>query len=61
MSNLEEIEAAVPKLSQKDLASFRAWFEDYCEDRLELKDEVRANLDEARKEIHEGKYRSCFA
>jgi hypothetical protein len=34
----------------------RAWFEDYVEDQLELTDEVKAKLDESRREIGAGRY-----
>ncbi|MCB1126632.1 MAG: hypothetical protein KDM81_09070 [Verrucomicrobiae bacterium] len=54
MSTVQEIEAAIPKLSQPELEEFHAWYEDYLEDRLELSDEVRAKLDESRREIAAG-------
>lgn len=47
MSTLQEIEAAVPKLSPKEVTELRAWLEDFCEDQLELTDTVKAELDEA--------------
>lgn len=56
MSTVQELEAAIPKLSSEELDNFRAWFENYCEDRLELKDEVKAKLDQARQEIQEGRF-----
>jgi hypothetical protein len=34
----------------------RAWFEDYLEDQLELTEEVKAKLDESRREIAAGDY-----
>ena len=43
MSTVQEIEAAIPKLSRAELEQFHAWFEDYVEDRLELTDEVKAS------------------
>ena len=36
MSTVQEIEAAVQRLSPEELAQLRAWLEDYCEERLEL-------------------------
>ena len=51
MSTVQEIEAAIPRLSRVELEQLRAWFEDYLEDQLELSDEVKAKLDESRKEI----------
>ena len=58
MSKVEEIEAAIPNLSQNELARLRAWFDDYCEDRLELTDEAKAALDQSREEIRAGNYRT---
>ncbi len=56
MSTIQEIEAAIPKLSRAELEQFHAWYEDYVEDRLELNDEVKAKLDESRREIAAGSY-----
>jgi hypothetical protein len=58
MSSVEDIEAAIPKLSPGDLARFRAWFDDYCEDRMELREDVKAELDKAREDIRSGNYRT---
>ena len=54
MSTVQEIEAAIPRLSRAELEQLRAWFEDYVEDQLELTDEVKAKLDESRGEIAAG-------
>jgi uncharacterized membrane protein YvbJ len=56
MSTVQEIEAAIPRLSRAELEQLRAWFENYLEDHLELKDEVMAKLDESRREIASGNY-----
>ena len=56
MSTVQEIEAAIPKLSRAELQQFHAWFENYIEDHLELTDEVKARLDESRREIAAGSY-----
>lgn len=56
MSTVQEIEAAIPKLSRAELEQLRAWFENYLEDHLELNDEVKAKLDESRREIASGNY-----
>ena len=56
MSTVQELEAAVPRLSRAELEQFRNWFEDYIEDRLELTDEVKAKLDQSRREIADGQY-----
>ena len=44
------------KLPQDELKSFRVWFEDFIEDRLELTDEVKAALDQSRREIAAGQF-----
>jgi hypothetical protein len=56
MSTVQEIEAAIPRLSRSELEQFQAWFEDYLEAQLELTDEVKAKLDESRREIAAGNY-----
>lgn len=58
MSTLQEIEAAVPKLSRAELVKLRAWLEEFCEDQLELTDAVKGELDEARRDIAEGRFRT---
>ena len=56
MSTVQEIEAAIPKLSRAELQQFHSWFENYVEDHLELTEEVKARLDESRREIAAGNY-----
>jgi len=56
MSTVQEIEAAIPRLSRAELEQLRAWFEDYLEDQLELTNEVKTKLDESRREIAAGDY-----
>ncbi len=56
MSTVQDIEAAIPKLSQEELTRFREWFENYLEDQLELTDEVKARIEDSRREIAAGNY-----
>jgi hypothetical protein len=56
MSTVQEIEAALPRLSRAEMEKIRAWIDDYLEDQLELKDEVKAKLDQSRQEIAAGRY-----
>ncbi len=56
MSTVQEIQAAVPKLSKAELLALKEWLDDYFEDQLELTDEVKAKLDSSRAEIAAGKY-----
>jgi hypothetical protein len=54
MGTVQEIEAAIPRLPRAALEQLRVWFEDFLEDQLELTDEVKAKLDESRREIAAG-------
>jgi hypothetical protein len=56
MSTVQEIEAAIPRLSRSELEELRVWFKEYVEDRLELTPEVSARLDESRREIAQGNF-----
>ena len=56
MSTVKEIQAALPKLTREEITEIREWIDDYLEDQLELTDEVRAKLDQSRREIATGQY-----
>jgi hypothetical protein len=56
MSTVEEIEAAIPRLSRAEIEALRGWIDDFLEDQLELTDEVRRKLDESKSEIAAGKF-----
>jgi hypothetical protein len=56
MSSVQEIEAVIPKLSRAEVEEVRAWIDDFLEDQLELADDVKAKLDQSRREIAEGSY-----
>jgi hypothetical protein len=56
MSSVQEIEAVIPKLSRAEVEEVRAWIDDFLEDQLELTDEVKAQLDQSRREIVDGNY-----
>jgi hypothetical protein len=58
MSTVQEIEAAIQQLSRSELQELREWFEIYLEDYLELTDDVKASLDQSRREIAEGKFKT---
>lgn len=58
MSTVQEIQAAIPKLSLKELEELKEWLEDFFEDQLELTEEVKAKLDESRAQIASGQYRT---
>ena len=56
MSSVQEIEAVIPKLSRAEVEEVRAWIDDFLEDQLELTDDVKAKLDQSRREIADGNY-----
>ena len=56
MSTVKEIQAAIPKLSREEIEQIRQWIEDYLEEQLELTDDVKAKLDQSRREIAAGQY-----
>ena len=56
MSTIQEIEAAIPQLRREEVEALRAWIEDYLEDQLELRDDVRQQLDQSRREIAGGDF-----
>ena len=56
MSTVQEIEAALSKLSRAEIEEVRAWIDDFLEDQFELTDEVKAKLDQSRDEIAKGRY-----
>jgi hypothetical protein len=56
MSSVQEIEAVIPKLSRAEVEEVRAWIDDFLENQLELTDDVKARLDQSRREIAEGNY-----
>lgn len=59
MTTVKEIEAAIPRLSRAEVEELRAWIDDFLEDQLELTDEVKAKLDQSRREIAAGNYLAC--
>ena len=56
MSTVQEIEAAIPRLTRAQVEELREWIEDYLEDQLELTDEVKSKLDQSRREIAAGQF-----
>jgi mRNA-degrading endonuclease RelE of RelBE toxin-antitoxin system len=56
MSTVKEIQAAIPTLSRDEIEQIRTWIDDYLENQLELTDDVKAKLDQSRREIAAGQY-----
>jgi predicted transcriptional regulator len=58
MSKLEQVEDQVKRLTVAEQESLRDWLENLLEDRLELKDEFKAEIEAGMKDIAEGRYRT---
>lgn len=58
MSTVHEIEAVIPRLSRSEQEHLRVWLGEFLEDQRELTDEVKAKLDQSRREIAEGNCRT---
>ena len=56
MGTVKEIQAAIPKLSREEIEQIRTWIDDYLEEQLEITDEVKAKLEQSRREIAAGEY-----
>jgi hypothetical protein len=57
IKTLEQVEADVRKLSPQEQAQLREWLEDLVEDRLELTDSFKAEIEAAKEDIAEGRIR----
>lgn len=57
MITLEQVEADIRKLSPQEQEKLRDWLENLLEDRLELKEEFKAEVEAGLKNIAEGRYR----
>ncbi|MEO7298678.1 MAG: hypothetical protein ABI042_08900 [Verrucomicrobiota bacterium] len=57
MKTLEQVEADVRLLPPNKQVELRDWLENLLEDRLELKDEFKTEIEAGMKDIAEGRYR----
>ena len=57
MKTLQQVENEVRKLSPQEQEQLRDWLENLLEDRLELRDEFKAEIEAGKKDIAEGRYR----
>jgi predicted transcriptional regulator len=57
MKTLEQLEAEVRKLPPQAQERLRDWLEKLIGDRLELKDDFKAEVESGKKDIAEGRYR----
>lgn len=58
MSKLEQVEAQVKQLSVVEQRALHDWLENLLEDRLELKDEFKAEIETGIQDVAEGRYRT---
>ena len=58
MSLLEQVEDQVRRLSVGEQEALRNWLDNLLEDRLELTDEFKSEIEAVLKSIAEGKYRT---
>jgi hypothetical protein len=56
VSTVNEIQAAISKLSREQIEEIREWIDDYLEEKFELTEEVKAKLDQSRREVAAGQY-----
>ena len=56
MGTVQEIEAAIQTLPLDEVKTLQEWFSDFIEDHLELSDEVKAKLEQSRRDLAEGHY-----
>lgn len=54
MSSVQEIEAALEKLTLDEKQAVRDWLEDLIEDQLEVSEEFKAKVQRAQQEIADG-------
>jgi hypothetical protein len=57
MKSLVQIENEVRKLSLKEQEELRKWLENLLEDRLELREGFKAEIEAGKKDIADGHYR----
>jgi hypothetical protein len=57
MSMLEHVEDQVKRLSPAEQEALRDWLENLLEDQLQLKDEFKAKIESAERNIRDGNYR----
>ncbi len=58
MSLLEQVEDQVKRLSIDDQEALRDWLDNLLEDRLELKEEFKSEIEAGMKSIADGNYRT---
>ncbi|MFN2542170.1 MAG: hypothetical protein ABR514_08395 [Chthoniobacterales bacterium] len=59
MSTVEEIREAILKLPREQIEQISEWTRDHLEDQLELTDEIKAKLEQSRREIAAGQFKTA--
>jgi hypothetical protein len=54
----EEIRVTLSKLPREQIEELSEWMEEYLEDQLELSDDIKAKLDQSRREIAAGQFKA---
>ena len=57
MSMLEQVEDQVKRLSAAEQEALRDWLDHLLEDRLELRDDFKAEIEAGMKDVAKGRYR----
>jgi hypothetical protein len=55
MSNVQEIESAIGRLSAKDMRQIYEWLENVLEDQLEVSEVFQERIERSEREMAEGK------
>ncbi len=55
MSNVQEIESAISRLSPADMRRVRDWLENQLEDRLEMTDDFKGQIESSERQMAEGR------
>ena len=55
MSKVEQMEAELRKLSQEELRQIREWLDDMIEDELEFTPEFKRSIEQAERDMADGK------
>jgi hypothetical protein len=58
MSRVKEIQEAIPRLSRQEIEDVRDWIDNYLENQLELTDKIKTKLEQSRREIASGRYKT---
>ena len=58
VSTVREIEEAIPRLSRAEVEALRDWIDDFLEQSMELSDDVAAKIEQSKREIAAGDFKT---